>query len=261
MHPETILHLYDQEMRQNPYPAGGAVHQRPGLTYFTLPSPSPFAGWVLYTRLDPAAAEQAIPSTLEFFAPWGGEFEWKVYDHDTPPDLKERLLARGFVPDEPESLLALDLETVPPAFWQPPAADVRRLADPAQLSIVTGIEAEVWGEDFSDLEETLAAEMQAVPGQLSVYVAYADGQPASSAWTRFYPLRQFAELYGGATLPRHRGQGLYTALVKTRAHEARQRGVRFLMVDASAMSRPVLEKLGFVFLTHTQPFIMKFPSA
>jgi predicted GNAT family acetyltransferase len=103
----------------------------------------------------------------------------------------------------------------------------------------------------------LGAEMQATPDQISIYVADAGGEPASSAWIRYYPGRQFAELYGGATVPGQRGKGLYTALVKARAREARQRGVRFLVVDTSPMSRPVLEKLGFVLLTYSQPFVME----
>jgi hypothetical protein len=33
--------------------------------------------------------------------------------------------------------------------------------------------------------------------------------------------------------------------------------VRFLTVDASPMSRPILEKLGFRCLTYTTPFVWK----
>jgi GNAT superfamily N-acetyltransferase len=257
MDPQTILDLYDQEMRKDPAAGQATVYQRPGLTYITVPPPSPRFGWVLYTRLDPDAADQAIDSTIDFFKQYQGEFEWKVYWHDTPSDLKERLLARGFVPEELESVVALDLETVPQTFWEPSSANVRRITDPRGLADITRIETEVWDEPFSGLEEMLGAEMQATPDQISIYVADAGGEPASSAWIRYYPGRQFAELYGGATVPGQRGKGLYTALVKARAREARQRGVRFLVVDTSPMSRPVLEKLGFVFLTYSQPFVMK----
>ena len=257
MDPHTILHLYDLEMRKDAAPGLATIYQQPGLTFLTTRPPGPNAGWVIYTHLDPAVADQVIQSTIDFFKQNGGEFEWKVYEHDTPPDLKERLLARGFVSEDIEAVLALDLETVPPGFWEPPSARVQRISDLEQLAEVTRIETEVWGEPFADLEAMLGAEMQATPDQISVYVAYAGGQPASSAWIRFYPQRQFAELYGGATLPDQRGKGLYTALVKVRAQEARRRGVRFLVVDTSPMSRPVLEKLGFVFLTYSQPFVMK----
>jgi GNAT superfamily N-acetyltransferase len=237
------------------------IYQQPGLTFFTIPPPGSRSGWVIYTRLDPALADQAIQSTIEFFKQYGGEFEWKVYDHDTPPDLKERLLAHGFVSEDLEAVLALDLETVPPGFWEPSSASVHRITDPGQLADVTLIEAEVWDEPFTDLGAMLGAEMQATPDQLSIYVAYAGAEPASTAWIRFYPECQFAELYGGATVPRQRGKGLYTALVKARALEARRRGVRFLVVDTSPMSRPVLEKLGYVFLTCSQPYVMKFSEA
>jgi GNAT superfamily N-acetyltransferase len=75
---------------------------------------------------------------------------------------------------------------------------------------------------------------------------------------RFYPGRQFAELYGGSTVEEYRGRGLYSGLVRARAQEARARGVRFLAVDTSPMSRPILEKAGFTFLAHTQPFVYSF---
>jgi len=67
----------------------------------------------------------------------------------------------------------------------------------------------------------------------------------SSAWVRFNPGSQFASLWGGSTLEQYRGQGHYTALMAVRAQEAARRGVRFLTVDASPMSRPILEKQGF----------------
>ena len=83
-------------------------------------------------------------------------------------------------------------------------------------------------------------------------------RPPAAAWIRYYPDSRFAELYGGATLPAHRGKGLYKALVQARAKEARERGIRFLVVDTSPMSGPILQRHGFVFLTHAQGFVMDF---
>jgi hypothetical protein len=259
--PKDILSLYDREMRQDA-PAGRAtMYQQPGLTFFTIPPPSPRRGWVIFTRLDPDVADAAIQSTVDFFRQQGGTFEWKVYGHDTPADLKERLLAQGFVPEDPESVLALDLETVPQEFWAPSPIKIERLTDPNQLAAVNRIEAEVFEEHSFDIEAVLGVEMQETPEAISVYVAHGDSAPASSAWIRFYPGRQFAELYGGATLPSQRGRGLYRALVQARARESRERGVRFLVVDTSPMSRPILERNGFVYLTQTQPFVMEFQEA
>jgi len=72
-----------------------------------------------------------------------------------------------------------------------------------------------------------------------------DGQIVSAGWTYYYPPTQFARLLGGSTLPDYRKRGYYTALLVTRVREARQRGCRFLTLDASPMSRPILEKHGF----------------
>jgi GNAT superfamily N-acetyltransferase len=258
MDPQEILCLYDQQMRRSPAPCRSKVHQLPGLTYTSNPPDDPIAGWVLYTHLTPEDVDQSIRSVVDFYKPHGGEFEWKVYEHDTPDDLQERLITQGFVSEEPESLLALDLQATPESFWHFPSVDVRRISDPAQLSVINWIESEVWGEPFGELQEYLAEEMRAAPSQISVFVAWVDGAPASCAWIIYQPERAFADLYGGATIPSQRGKGLYTTLIKVRALEAHRRGVRFLTVDASSMSRPVLEKHGFVYLATTQPFVMKF---
>ncbi len=40
-----------------------------------------------------------------------------------------------------------------------------------------------------------------------------------------------------------------------RAEAATERGVRYLQVDASDDSRPILERLGFVAVTTTTPYV------
>jgi GNAT superfamily N-acetyltransferase len=92
-------------------------------------------------------------------------------------------------------------------------------------------------------------------GQFAVFVAEAGGQVVSSAWLVFKPGTQFAGLWGGATRPGWRGRGIYRALVARRAQFAAARGVRFLQVDASDDSRPILERLGFVAITTTTPYV------
>ena len=64
-------------------------------------------------------------------------------------------------------------------------------------------------------------------------------------------------------LPRHqwtRGMTIYRAIVVYRANLAAQRGFRYLQVDASEESRPILERLGFLAVTTTTPFIWTPPN-
>ncbi|MCC6192435.1 MAG: hypothetical protein IT318_25685 [Anaerolineales bacterium] len=55
-------------------------------------------------------------------------------------------------------------------------------------------------------------------------------------------------------MPAQSGRGRYTALLAARAQEARRRGVRYLTIDASPMSRPIVARHGFTYLTNTIQF-------
>jgi GNAT superfamily N-acetyltransferase len=69
------------------------------------------------------------------------------------------------------------------------------------------------------------------------------------------PGTRFAGLWGGGTVEAWRGRGIYRALVAHRARIAADRGYRYLQVDASDESRPILERLGFAPLTTTTPYV------
>ena len=217
-------------------------------------------GMVLYSHLNAENADRVIAEQIARYRQSNQNFEWKTYDYDTPDDLKERLSAQGFQAEEPEALLVLDIETAPPALLQPVKHAVRRITDPQQLEEVRQILESVWDDPHTWLVSFLGDELINDPAHVSVYIAYAEDVPVSAAWIFFHDHNQFAGLWGGSTLAPYRGQGFYTALLAVRAQEAQQRGVRFLTVDASPMSRPILEKNGFEFLTLTQPFKWHVPS-
>lgn len=65
---------------------------------------------------------------------------------------------------------------------------------------------------------------------------------------------EFASIWGGGTLPAWRGRGLFRTLVARRAALASANGFRYLQVDATPASRPILARLGFVELAITTPF-------
>jgi hypothetical protein len=91
-------------------------------------------------------------------------------------------------------------------------------------------------------------------------VAYFYEQPASVPWTYFPEHSQFSSLRGGATISGFRKQGPYTVLLAVRVHEAKARQVRYLTVDSSAMSRPILEKFGFEMIAYSYPCNWKLKS-
>jgi GNAT superfamily N-acetyltransferase len=240
------LALYDREQRRE--------IEYPGMTREALPRvvryvrPAPGMSFVLYSDLDESTADAAIVEQVTYFGALGTSFEWKVYAHDRPADLAQRLAARGFALEEPDAIMVLDVAGAPEVLLAEPAADVRRLTDPAQLADVVSILEPVWGGDFNWVYERLGEHM-AIPDYLSVFVAYAEGQPACAGWIYYSP-GHFAGLWGGSTLEAYRGRGLYKAVLAARAREARGRGVPYLTIDAGPMSRPIVARYGFETITH-----------
>jgi len=80
-------------------------------------------------------------------------------------------------------------------------------------------------------------------------------EPICGARLEFHPGTDFASLWGGGTVRAWRGRGVYRALVAHRARIAAAKGVRFLQVDATDDSRPILRRLGFVALSTTTPYL------
>ena len=76
-----------------------------------------------------------------------------------------------------------------------------------------------------------------------VYLAYVDGEPVARGSAAFS--EHAVALFGGSTLPEARGRGAYRALVAARWEDAVARGTPTLITQASPMSRPILNQLGF----------------
>jgi GNAT superfamily N-acetyltransferase len=246
---DELLAIFDSEQRREIEFPNIRREVTPHTVRHVVLSGRPGGAFVLHSRLDEDNVDAVIESEIAYFEGLGLDFEWKAYDYDTPADLVARLAARGFEVEDPEAVMVLDLEHSPDVLWQPVNQDVRRLTDPAQLVEIAAIHAAVWEEPFDWLAQALADEMAADAERIQFYMAYADGVPACAAWIRFHPGTQFASLWGGSTLPAYRGRGLYTAVLSARAQEARRRGYRFLTIDASPMSQPIVAKHGFQLLT------------
>jgi len=240
-----ILALYDQDRKQV-----RLFDMRREETSHLVRHISPNGeGLILYSDLNPTNVETVIREQICHFEKTGCDFRWLVYLHDTPADLKDRLLAHGFEVDEPEAILVLDGKHASAALREPADHDVRRIDDPSRVDDVMAIRHQVWPGDYTSRAQSLAGRLSSAPHSLSLYVAYAEGKPVSTAQVSFYEQGQFASLVRAATLPGYRERGLFTALVATLVQEARKRGKRFLDADANPMSRPILEKLGFQWLT------------
>lgn len=219
-------------------------------------------GFVTYQSLaglGGAEVDELIARQRDYFAARGEGVEWKWHGHDVPADLPIRLIAAGFVPEAPETVvigLAAPLAGAGPV--DPEGIRLREVTELADLERIAEMERAVWSTDKSHLVSGLAAEIAADPTGITVVVAETTTDPAtvvSAGWVRYVPGTGFATLWGGSTLAHWRGRGIYKALVRYRARLAIARDLPYLQVDASDDSRPILERVGFVPVTTTTPYV------
>ncbi len=260
----AALQAYDEQIRRSTEaPVEGATVEWSGPVLRLLGPPDLATAWanaIVASELDESTADAAIAEQVGFFGELGRAFEWKWHGYDQPADLRDRLSAAGFVPDEQETLVVGEVAEVAAACAGASVLDevtLRHLrpedAD-AEFAAIAGQKGRVWGEDFTDLMSVVRAEWESEPDRLLIHVAEARGEVVCSAWVRLHPGTDFASLWGGGTLPEWRRKGIYRALVGRRTREAQERGYRYLQVDASDDSRPILQRLGLHPLTETTPY-------
>jgi len=214
-------------------------------------------GWSGITWSDlagPADADRAIAAQVRYFAQLRRPFEWKLYDYDQPSDLGGRLAAAGFVADEDEAVMVAEVSDVSADVTLPPGVELRPVATEADVGLLIQVHERVFGRDKSRLYQDLLAQLRETPQSVAMVVAMAGDEPVSSARADFPPDSEFAGLWGGGTLPAWRGRGIYRALIAYRAGLAARRGYRYLTVDASSDSEPILRRLGFRCLARTTPY-------
>lgn len=207
---------------------------------------------LIHSALTAQTADAAIAREIAHYRELGAGFEWKVYSHDQPADLLDRLKRAGFAVGPHEAVLVYDLAQ--PFAWPiEPGSTVQRVDRPDQIAVFRQLAEAIFAKDYTFTATELAAALAAGSTQHRGYIAYAGDIPVSVGRLYTHPQSWFAGLYGGGTLPAWRGQGHYRALIAARARDAVALGARYLQVDALPTSRPILERLGFQWLTDTWP--------
>jgi hypothetical protein len=210
-------------------------------------------------RLAPGEVEAGVAEVRAIFRSHGRtEITWEVTASSTPADLLDRLAALGMVPDQEPEVAGMVLAK--PLPETPTPVTVETVTDFAGFCTHMTILRRCFGRGAPDPTD---AEMvhdfdrrRGLEGHLRRYLAFADGAAIAAADAVL--LDDAVVLCGGATLPEARGKGAYRALIAARWHEAVQRGTPVLVVQAGAMSRPILERLGFETVARVRVMLDRF---
>jgi len=244
-HAELLAEL-DAERRASGAPAGrgGVVRELAGSECR-----------IVYSRLAAGDADEVIAEEAALARERGLPLEWKLYGHDTPADLAGRLLAAGFVAQDPEQVLVLPVSERPPAEFGGADCTVRRVHDEEGLADYAEIAREIGRTDAEQERRRLSAVLREAPDTMTVHIAYLRGEPVACGRAHFRPGGPHAELAGGRTKPAHRDRGYFTAVVASRLQEAWERDRRLAFTDALPTSERILRNRGFRPLTSTRPFL------
>lgn len=250
----TVLALHDRDLREGARPDGpGARVERVEVVRHVADA----HGWngVLWSDLDETDADAAIAEQIAYFTGLGRDFEWKLYGHDLPTDLGQRLTEAGFTPEPQETLMVGEVAALTLDAELPDGIRLLPATDRAGVDLVADVHEKAFGTDSSRLRARLLDQLAADPDTVVAVVALAGDEPVSAARMELVPGTRFAGLWGGGTVEAWRGRGIYRALVAHRARIAADRGYRYVQVDASDQSRPILERLGLTALTTTTPYV------
>jgi GNAT superfamily N-acetyltransferase len=246
-----VLAAFDEQMRRHAVAGPGVrveVDERVTRTVGTDGSWSA----VVWSHLTEADADEVIAAEV---ARTTGSLEWKLYSHDRPADLPERLTAAGLQPEPVETLMVAEIADLHLPVAVPDGVRLTTVEDDAGVETMLGVHRDVFGSVHPGTAEAVRGSLMLRPRPIEAVIARVGGLAVSAGRVEFHEGTDFASLWGGGTLPTWRGRGVFRALVGHRAVLARDRGFRYLQVDAMPASRPILARMGFQPLAETTPWM------
>jgi GNAT superfamily N-acetyltransferase len=247
---EAIFHRYAADRRRCTYPGMTRTDLECAVLYESHSALGEH--FLQFTSLEAARSDAFIAQVLAQAEKSGRALEWKTYGLDTPHDLIARLQRAGFEPDDEESFMVYPLSKfVPSARAEHADWRIERVSEARGIAHIVALQERVWGRAFPWLYDKLYTDLTS--GAQHFFCAFSGETPIGCGYIEYLAGSQFPELHGGAVLPEYRGRGIYSALYSVRFADAIARGYEYIAVDASSMSRPILEAIGFEWICATRP--------
>ncbi len=256
----SLLRAYDEQLRTDAEtPSAVSVTRHGPLRLVTFAGGR---GFVTYRDLGGSSEDEIarlVPEALRHYRADSAieQVEWKARGHDHAPGLHEALVANGFVPDEPESIMLGETPSLLADVPLPDGVTLRRVTDERDVRAMSAMQDEAFGEPASERMAEALLRRLALDDGMELWVAEAAGRIVSAGRLEPVPGTDFAGIWGGATLEAWRGRGIYRALTAARARSALARGKTLIHSDSTAYSRPILERAGLVAVSTTTPYVWR----
>ena len=206
----------------------------------------PLANLVGMADIAPDAVDATLKMVRNRYSGGRKAYGWVTGPLTRPHDLGQRLVTSGLVKEDEMAGMVLTDLAVPIAV--DPKIEIR------EATLHEAQEASAMMARAYDMPEEVARFFNVLlamtDGKVKNrgYFAYVDGGTEPVAWSYlvYLPDSPIVLLGGAATVPEHRGRGIYSALVAKRLADARADGRRAAVIQAvRATSAPICAKLGF----------------
>lgn len=258
-----MLKAYDEQLRTDAETSGAVSVTRHGpLRLATFRGGRGFISYQDLDGADEAGIVELVAAAVAHFDadPAIEEVEWKTRGHDHAPGLHETLLRHGFVGEDPESIMVGEARLLAVDVPLPDEIGLRTITSEEDVRAASIMQDAVFGSPAS--EARVESQLRGIAaGESEMWVAEADGEIVSAGRIDMVPDTDFAGIWGGATLERWRGRGIYRALTAARARTAIARGKRYIHSDSTEFSRPILERSGLAKVGTTTPYVRRSPGA
>jgi GNAT superfamily N-acetyltransferase len=222
------------------------VHDDPELLWTITDIPFFLFNVQMRTRLLPEVVEPIIRSAIERGQTHGVPICWYVSQTTKPVDLGNRLVKHGFIREESEIGMAIDLSLINQGLPVSPDLKIERVEDPEILqtwclTASSGFEMPTFvGEAFHDIFLYLGLN---ISSPVHHYIGYLNSKAVATS-TLFLGAG-VAGIYDVSILPEARRQGIGAAMTIQALQDARQMGYRVGILQASQMGHQVYKRIGF----------------
>jgi GNAT superfamily N-acetyltransferase len=250
---DRLRAAFDEQVRRNTTTLlpGVAGFRDTGKVLCEMAVPGLRRSCVNWSDLDESGADDAIAGQVDYFRRRGEV----LLGYDQPADLGQRLVRAGFVPDEEEVLLFAESAGVPQDVPPPDGIRLIEVRDAAGVEAATATQEDLVPASPRRARHVSRMLAGLADDRVGLVLALAGDEPVCSAVVAFGPGPDFAGLYTAATRTDWRGRGIYRAIVAYRVRLAAARGFRYLRVDTTTMSRPILRGLGFEPVSATTTYV------
>jgi GNAT superfamily N-acetyltransferase len=245
---EAIEANFNEEMARLGYGLPeGELHKTSELLWIYTGSRGPNA--VLYSRFaseDTTYIHSRIDEMLTFFKTRNMDFGWTIGPSTRPSNLASILETHGFVYSDSTTGLAIDLHAVNEHILVNADLIITEIRDLETLEILRSIEISGFGASEMAAQNYYDSYAHTGFGNglpWHHYIGWLHEEPVAIASLLFHA--GVAGIYGVATIPAARRQGVGATITLHTLHEARRHGYRIAVLSPTEMSIAIYHRIGF----------------